>query len=78
MKTKKSLKPESSLVYRCELENCPNCGQILECCNYHSGRKIVQTMESVLQVAYHPKRCPTLSCSYNLQPLISADWLHLA
>lgn len=62
MRTRKQLYPELVKVYICELEQCSVCGGPLELCPYLSGRKIIQTMDRVMQIAYQPKRCGESGC----------------
>jgi len=78
MKTAKELQPHTTVVYTCELMHCPICGGTLERCNYQSGRKTVQLLESTLRVRHQAKRCSDPQCAGHRQPLPSAAWRHLA
>jgi hypothetical protein len=78
MRTQKQLYPEISKVYTCELERCSICGSQLVPGDYQSGRKIVQTMSTVLQIAYYPKQCPLPSCAEYQNSLRSAEWQQIA
>lgn len=48
MRTQKQLYPQISNVYKCELKTCLICGSRLEQSDYLNGRKIVQTVSSVI------------------------------
>jgi hypothetical protein len=76
MRTQKQLYPHSSKVYTYELDTCLICGTPLERCNYLSGRKTVQTMTAVMEIAYQPQRCPLGSCEESI--LKSAEWQQIA
>jgi hypothetical protein len=78
MRTQKQLYPQTSQVYTCELEICSVCGHSLERCDYLSGRKTVQTMTSVMQIGYQPKRCPVVGCLGHQERLKSAVWQQIA
>lgn len=78
MRTPKQLYPQSSKVYRCELEVCSKCGSQLEQRDYLNGRKIVQTMSGVLQIGYYPKRCAQPNCADHQSSLRSAGWQQVA
>ncbi len=56
MRTQRELYSEKRVVYECELEQCPKCGQQLTTA-YTSGWKTVQTMSEVITLAQRPKRC---------------------
>lgn len=74
MRTQKQLYPQISKVYICELEACSICGSLLEQSDYLNGRKIVQTMSSVMRIGYYPKRCPQPGCAGQQNSLRSAEW----
>lgn len=78
MRTCKELHPQMTTVYRCELERCPTCGGPLIPCSYHSGHKTVQTLTTVLEIAYQPKRCADISCRGRQTVLRSAGWQQIA
>jgi hypothetical protein len=78
MKTAKELPTHATVVYTCELTHCPICGGPLERCNYQSGRKTVQLLESALRVRHQPKRCGDPRDAGCRLPLPSAAWRHLA
>lgn len=78
MRTRKQLYPELAKVYTCELEQCSVCGGPLELCPYLSGRKIIQTMSGVMQIAYQPKRCGESHCVGHRESLKSGAWQQLA
>lgn len=78
MRTQKQLYPQISKVYRCELEVCSICGGLLEQSDYLNGRKIVQTMSSVMQIGYYPKRCPRPGCAGQQNSLRSVEWQQVA
>lgn len=77
MRTQKQLYPEISKVYICELEACSICGSLLEQSDYLNGRKTVQTMSTVMQIGYYPKRCPQPGCR-GQNSLRSAEWQQVA
>lgn len=71
MRTPKQLYPQTSKIDTYELKTCPICGHLLKQEEYTNGRKIVQTMESVIKIAYLPKRCLNPDCDgqgTNLRP----------
>jgi hypothetical protein len=78
MRTPKQLYPQSSKTYTYELETCSICGCPLTQEEYTNGRKIVQTMESVMKIAYRPKRCLNPDCSGQGANLRSAGWQQIA
>lgn len=78
MRTQKQLYPEISQVYTCELEICSSCGSRLERSEYLNGRKIVQTMTTVMRIGYYPKRCPKPGCAGGQSSLRSAGWQQVA
>lgn len=78
MRTQKQLYPQISKVYICELEVCSSCGSLLERRDYLSGRKIVQTMTSVMQIGYYPKWCPQPDCGGYQNSLRSGEWQQVA
>ena len=78
MRTQKRLYPQTSNVYKCELETCLICGSRLEQSDYLNGRKIVQTMSSVMQIGYYPKECPSPGCKGYQSSLRSAEWQQIA
>ena len=62
MKTSKELVAERKELYKCEIESCPSCGELLVSCDYVNGSKRVQTLTGVLDVSYRPKVCPNKLC----------------
>ena len=78
MRTRKQLYPHASKVYSYELDTCLICGTPLVRCNYLSGRKTVQTMTAVMEIAYRPQRCPVASCVGHQNILKSAEWQQIA
>ena len=78
MRTQKQLYPDTSKVYTYELDTCLICRTPLVRCNYLSGRKTVQTLREVLEIAYQPQRCPVVSCAGHHSILKSAEWQQLA
>ena len=78
MRTQKQLYPHSSKVYTYELDTCLICSTPLVRCNYLSGRKTVQTMTEVMEIAYQPQRCPVASCVGHQSILKSAEWQQIA
>ncbi len=78
MRTPKQLYPQISKMYTYELETCSICGGPLKQEEYTNGRKIVQTMESVMKIAYRPKRCLNPDCDGQGTNLRSAGWQQIA
>ena len=78
MRTAKELYPQTSKVYKCELEFCPTCGGPMLQCDYTSGRKTVQTLSEVLFIAYRPKYCADPSCESHETRWKSANWQQIA
>ncbi len=78
MRTPKQLYPQISKMYTYELETCLICGCPLKQEEYTNGRKIVQTMESVMKIAYRPKRCLNPDCNGQGANLRSAGWQQIA
>jgi len=78
MRTPKQLYPQISKTYTYELETCSICGHPLMQEEYTNGRKIVQTMESVMKIAYCPKRCLNPDCDGQGANLRSAGWQQIA
>lgn len=78
MRTPKQLYLQISGMYTYEQETCAICGCRLEQRDYASGRKIVQTMTSVMKIAYYPKRCPNPECEGEGIHLRSAQWQQIA
>jgi hypothetical protein len=78
MRTQKGLYPQTSNVYKCELEKCFICGSRLEQKDHMNGRKTVQTMTSVMQIGYYAKGCPLSECDEHENWLRSAAWQQIA
>ncbi len=78
MRTQKQLYPQISNVYKCELKSCLICDSRLEQSDYLNGRKIVQTIPSVMQVGYYPKWCPRPECAGYQSKLRSGEWQQIA
>jgi hypothetical protein len=78
MRTQRQLYPDLAKVYTCEMEQCCRCGGSLEVCPYVSGRKTIQTMKRVMQIAYRPKRCRESGCVGHGESLKSGAWQQLA
>lgn len=78
MKTAKQLIPTYTRVFQCELETCPTCGGTLFNAPYRSGKKKVQGLEGIAQIAYQPKLCLNPGCVAHQKPLKSANWLQIA
>jgi len=78
MRTSKELYYTPPIVYRCELETCPNCSQPLNEVSYLNGLKTIQTMTQTLTIAYRPKQCVDEVCVQHAITLPSAAWQSLA
>lgn len=77
MRTQRELYTEKEVVYECELDHCPHCGQILRKA-YTSGWKTVQTMSEVIAIAQSPKHCLNTKCSEMNKLLGSVRWQQVA
>lgn len=77
MRTQRELYSENRIVYVCELEGCPLCGEWLRTA-YTSGWKTVQTMSDVITIAERTKRCTNMGCSGNQRPWRSVQWQQIA
>jgi len=77
MRTQRELYTEKRVVYECEWDECPQCGQPLKTV-YTSGWKTVQTMSEVITIAQRPKCCEDAACSGSNQLLKSVRWQHVA
>jgi hypothetical protein len=78
MKTPKGLYRTTPTVYASEQADCPLCHGPLVDANYLNGRKTIQTMNGVLNIAYRPKFCARSDCTAHPIPLPSAGWQQLA
>jgi hypothetical protein len=78
MRTPKGLYPQTSNVYKCELERCLICGSQLEQKDHLNGRKTVQTLTTVMQIGYYAKGCPLAGCDGYENWLRSAAWQQIA
>ena len=78
MKTPKGLYRTTPTIYACELEQCPRCHGPLVDAAYLNGRKTIQTMDSVLNIAYRPKFCARTRCAAHTLALPCAGWQQLA
>lgn len=77
MRTQRELYSEKAVIYECEMEKCPRCGQPLRSV-YTSGWKTVQTMSEVMRIARRPKSCMKAGCSEINQVIRSARWQQVA
>lgn len=77
MRTRRELYSEKPIVYTCELDTCPRCGERLEVA-YVSGAKTVQTMTDVLTIAQRTKHCVGPECASRPRILKSAQWQQIA
>jgi hypothetical protein len=77
MRTQRELYTEKRVVYECEWDQCPQCGQALRSV-YTSGWKTVQTMSEVVMIAQCPKRCKNMECPGCASLLRSARWQQVA
>lgn len=77
MRTPKILYHTTPTVYPCELTTCPQCDQPLVDLPYLNGRKTIQTMTTVMTIAYRPKHCVNPDClERTAWPAMT--WQHLA
>ena len=77
MRTPRELYSEKKIVYECEWDECPQCGQPLTAV-YTSGWKTVQTMSEIITIAQRPKSCANAECLGNNKLLKSVRWQHTA
>jgi len=77
MRTQRELYTEKEIVFECEWDQCPQCGQVLRSA-YTSGWKTVQTMNEVIAIAQRPKRCVNKKCSELNNILSSVRWQEVA
>lgn len=77
MRTPRRLYHTMPIVYSCELELCPKCGERLKVA-YVSGVKTVQTLTGNLSIAHRPKRCSAPSCERHGVVCKSAQWQQVA
>ena len=78
MRTRRTLYPEISEMYICELEQCPSCKKPLSVSRYSSGHKIVQNLSSTVEIGYWPKQCDNPACANYEQKWRSAEWQQIA
>ncbi|MEI6291384.1 MAG: transposase [Chloroflexota bacterium] len=78
MRTYKGLYRGKPEIYKCELSECPECGQELEGMRYLNGLKTVQTMVEVETIAYQPKRCVNENCKSKGVSWPSEGWQQIA
>ena len=77
MRTQRELYTEKRVVFECEQDECPQCGQPLRAA-YTSGWKTVQTMSEVIMIAEQPKRCKNMECPGYASLLRSVRWGQIA
>lgn len=77
MRTHQELYSEKSIVYKCEWDECPQCGQPLATV-YTSGWKTVQTMSEVITIAQRPKCCLNAACFGRGKIMKSVRWQEVA
>lgn len=77
MRTPKTLYHTTPIIYPCELDTCPKCHAPLVDLPYVNGRKTIQTMTTVMTIAYRPKRCVNPVCR-DPTAWPAAIWQHLA
>lgn len=78
MRTQSGLYRTTPIIYKCELNHCPQCEQELVEMNYLNGLKTVQTMSQVSTIAYRPKRCSDAGCASSEVSWPSATWQQVA
>jgi hypothetical protein len=77
MRTPKTLYHTTPTIYPCELSTCPKCHHPLVALPYVNGRKTIQTMNTVMTIAYRPKHCVNPRCTERTA-WPAATWQHLA
>lgn len=77
MRTQRELYTEKRIVFECEWDRCPKCGEALRSA-YSSGWKTVQTMNEVITIAQRPKRCTNVECLGCERLLRSVRWQQVA
>lgn len=78
MRTPKTLYHTTPTIYPCELTTCPKCHQPLAELPFVNGRKTIQTMNTVMTIAYRPKHCVNPRCTERRIVWPAATWQHLA
>ncbi len=78
IRTPKELYPRKHEIYKNEWSHCFICDEPLQQAQSSSGRKTVQTMAEVMQVAYYDKRCVNIYCPCRGERLVPAQWQQLA
>lgn len=78
MRTPSGLYRTTPIIYKCELNQCPQCEQEMVEMNYLNGVKTVQTMSQVSTIAYRPKRCSDTGCGGFKVSWPSAAWQQIA
>ena len=81
MKTAKNLIPTCTQIFQCEIENCSTCGEPLANNSYRSGRKIVQGLEGIVQIAYQHSlksaqwlQTAPIGCTFGVDVIATLGW----
>ena len=77
MRTPRELYHGKPIVYSCELDVCPECGERLKVA-YVSGSKTVQTSAGVSTIAQRPKKCMNPRCVRYKVICKSSGWQRIA
>ena len=72
MRTPKVLYPDERIIYKPELDACPQCGGPLVMCDYLAWDKTVQTLDAILAVGSRPAGCADPRCAGHTMRLLSA------
>ena len=75
MRIAKQISPQTTKIYKYELDKCLKCDSSLKQSDNLSGRKVVQTMTGVLQIGYYAKKCVITECGEWLR---SGEWQQIA
>jgi hypothetical protein len=65
-------------LYTCELEKCPQCGELLEERPFLQSSKIVQTLSETIHMLHQTKQCAKAICKGKGVVLPSARWQQIA
>jgi len=78
MRTPSELYRTTPMIYKSEMQACPQCGHELVEKRYLSGLKTVQTMTEAITIAYSPKECLNPECVSLRKVWGSARWQGIA
>ena len=77
MRTHREFYPEKVMLCTYETEKCPICKADVGVA-YHSGKKVVQTLEGTFELVHQVRHCLAPDCAAYKAKLQSAEWLQIA